>query len=382
LRLTVAIGTRPEVIKLAPVVKALAAAGHEMRVIATGQHADPKLASELFAELDCPPGQTWALPDGEAARVGSLLTNAFAELSARRPDAVLVLGDTYTAPLVAMAARRVAVGVVHVEAGLRSFNETSMEELNRRMLAALATVHLAPTGLAAGFLRREGVADERVRVVGNPIIDSLVASGVRPRPVSARAGALVTAHRANNVDDPARLAQLVSLLDFLARSYGPVRFPMHPRTRARLDEAGLLGRVRGLPGVQVSEPLGYRDLLEVLAGSRVVVTDSGGLQEEASFFGVPSVVLRTTTPRWEGVVAGAAELTGMDAARAAAAVNRLTGDAERIAGLDCPYGDGRTSQRVVAALADPRLLCLLRPTEPPVSAGLPPAVAAELLVAR
>lgn len=378
MRLTVAIGTRPEVIKLAPVVRALAGAGHELRVVATGQHTDPRLSGRLFAELDCAPADTWVLPDGEADRVGALLRQAFVELSANRPDSVVVLGDTYTAPLVAMAARRACVGVVHVEAGLRSFNDASMEELNRRMLASLATVHFAPTELAANFLRREGVADERIRVVGNPIIDALAGAGVRRRPVAERSGILFTAHRANNVDDPARLAVLVQLLVSLAGSFGPVRFPMHPRTRSRLGEAGLLARVQGLPGVHVSEPLGYRELLEVLAGSRVVVTDSGGLQEEASYFGVPAVVLRTTTPRWEGVLSGAAELTGMDPARTLAAVHRLTADADRIAALDCPYGDGRTGERVVAALADPELLSVLRPTEPALAETLPPAVAAEL----
>lgn len=377
MNLTVAVGTRPEVIKLAPVVAALRRAGHDLRVVATGQHADPRLAADLFAELGCAPDATWRLPEAEADRVGTLLGQAFRELTTSPPDALLVLGDTYTAPLTALAARRAGVGVVHLEAGLRSFNETSVEELNRRLLATLATVHLAPTELAARFLRREGVAAERIRVVGNPIVDALRASGIARTEPTARAGALFTAHRATNVDHPARLAELVRLLQALAAQVAPVVFPVHPRTGDRLTAAGLLQAVQAVPGVVVRPPLGYRELLGVLAASRVVVTDSGGLQEEASYFGVPTVVLRATTPRWESVLAGVATLTGLHAGRAVAAVRELTGDAQRIAALPCPYGDGRTGEAVVAALADPDLSALLGPVEPAVG-ELPEAVAGEL----
>ena len=139
LTITVAVGTRPEVIKLAPVVAALRAAGHHVRCVATGQHSDPLLYADLFTELGCAPDAAWLLEGTEGERVGQLLTHAYADLDAHRPDVVLVLGDTYTAPLVALAARRAGGGVVHLEAGLRSFNERSMEESNRRMVAALAS---------------------------------------------------------------------------------------------------------------------------------------------------------------------------------------------------------------------------------------------------
>lgn len=366
LRITVPVGTRPEVIKLAGVAAALREHGHRVRVVATGQHVDARMYSEVFADLGMRPDTVWELSGSEGDRVGGLLARAFDEVATDRPDLVLVLGDTYTAPLVAMAARRHGVGVAHLEAGLRSFNPTSMEESNRRMVAALATVHLAPTELAAHFLAEEGVPSDRVRVVGNPVVDALRTSGVPAVPVDERRGVLVTAHRATNVDDPTRLHELVGLVQELGARHGPVLFPLHPRTRARLVERELLDRLEGSAGVHCSDPLPYLDLLRALAGSRVAVTDSGGLQEEAAWFGVPVVVMRSTTPRWEGVHSGAAVLTGLDRDAVLAAVSRLGDVAElhRIAALDCPYGDGRTAARVVEVLDEPEVRALLTPREP------------------
>jgi len=374
MRITVPIGTRPEVIKLALVVRALRRAGHEVRCIATGQHADPRMAGHLFEAMGCLPDATWELSGTEGQRVGQLLGSAFEELEHHRPDALLVLGDTYTAPLTAMAARRHGVGVVHLEAGLRSFNERSMEELNRRVMADLATVHLAPTEMAASFLSAEGVAPERVRVVGNPVIDALAASGVARVPVEERRGVLITAHRATNVDDPVRLAELVTLVRQLGSELGPVVFPVHPRTQVRLEDAGLLSVIGSAPGVELMEPLPYEDLLVRLATSSLVVTDSGGLQEEASYYGVPAVVLRATTPRWESVENGAVRLTGLDAERemAAARVFMTHNELRRVDALPCPYGSGDTADRVVNALNQPELLQILSPAEPGVA--LPTAV--------
>jgi UDP-N-acetylglucosamine 2-epimerase (non-hydrolysing) len=378
LALTVAVGTRPEVIKLAPVVSELRSAGHQVRCVATGQHSDPRLYADMFAELNCRPDAVWTLEGDESSRVGVLLTSAFTDLAAQRPDAVLVLGDTYTAPLVAMAARRHGVGVVHLEAGLRSFNERSMEETNRRLMAALATVHLAPTRQAAGFLRQEGVPAERVRVVGNPVLDAIRGAGISRLPLEDRAGVLLTAHRATNVDDPQRLAELVEIVTRLGVRHGPVTFPVHPRTRDRLTAHGWWDRVEHLPGVRLVEPLPYAEMLGRIAASRLVVTDSGGLQEEASFLGVPVVVMRSTTPRWEGVEAGAAVLSGLDAARVLDAAARLDDETElaRVAGLPCPYGDGRTGEHVVAALADPALRSLLTPRDPELMSAPPVPVPA------
>jgi UDP-N-acetylglucosamine 2-epimerase (non-hydrolysing) len=366
LRLTVPIGTRPEVIKLAGVVSALRDRGHLVRCIATGQHEDPRMYADVFAGFGLEPDAAWRLDGTEGERVGGLLAKAFHELGGSPPDAVLVLGDTYTAPLMALAARRHGAGVIHLEAGLRSFNERSMEESNRRVVAALTTLHLAPTQLAARFLREEGVPAARIRVVGNPAIDALRVASVPRVPAADRRGVLVTAHRATNVDDPERLRVLVELVADLGAAHGPVLFPLHPRTRARLEAADLLGRLTSMPGVTCTEPLAFAELLPALAASRVVVTDSGGLQEEASWFGVPTVIMRATTPRWEGVELGGARLTGLDRAQVRSAVAEFWPDAaqQRVAALPCPYGDGRTAQRVATLLTDAVVRDLVVPREP------------------
>ena len=366
MRLLVPFGTRPEIVKLAPVVAALRDAGHDVHTIATGQHDDPRLADRFFEDLGLVPDERWTLPRPEADRGGTLLTRAFEALSRRPVDAVVLLGDTYTVPLFGLAARRHEVPVAHLEAGLRSFNERSLEEVNRRAVGAMASLHLAPTPLASRFLSEEGVPATRVHVVGNPITDTLRLHGPRRQAPSERVGVVVTAHRATNVDDPVRLAQVATIVRRLALEVGPVSFPLHPRTRARLASAGALEELAAAPGVDLCEPLPYPEMLAAIAAARVVVTDSGGLQEEAAWLGVPCVVLRTSTPRWEGVESGIAALTGLDPDRAmAAAVAFNDPDAQaRVAAVPCPYGDGRVGPRVAALLSDPAVQAVLALEEP------------------
>jgi UDP-N-acetylglucosamine 2-epimerase (non-hydrolysing) len=374
MRLLVPFGTRPEIVKLAPVVAELRGRGHDVRAVATGQHTDPRLADDFFADLGLEPDARWDLPEGEAARVGALLTHAYDELARRPVDAVVLLGDTHTVPLVGLAARRAGIAVVHLEAGLRSFNDRSLEEVNRRTAAAIASLHLAPTPLAATMLHAEGVDARRVTVVGNPITDTLARFGPPRREVDARAGVVLTAHRATNVDDPARLAALVECITRLADSVGPVTFPVHPRTAARLGAAGLDRTLTAHAGVTLTEPLRYRDMLDAIAAARVVVTDSGGLQEEAAWLGVPVVVLRRSTPRWEGVLAGTAVLVGVDPDRALAAATGFAAPAEqaRVAAEPCPYGDGRVSARIGALMDQEATRALLALDEPDfTSGGLP-----------
>ena len=358
-------GTRPEIIKLSPVIRALREAGLAVRTVATGQHYDANLTDSFFAELGVPPDARWTLEGPESARLGQLVTAAEEEIATGRPDLVLILGDTNTVPVFCLAARRHRVPVAHLEAGMRSFNETSIEEVNRRIAAACASLHLAPTELAASFLRTEGVSPERIHVVGNPIIDVLRASGLTAVPGPARSGVVVTAHRATNVDDPARLGAIVTIICALAQTIGPVTMPVHPRTRRRLEEFGLTARLAS-PRIQLIEPVGYSDMLSLLRRARLVVTDSGGLQEETAWFKVPTLVLRQSTPRWEGISAGFATLVGLDVQftlDTAAAV--VTPEAlARLDPLACPYGDGFTADRVARLLADPDLRRLIRPAEP------------------
>jgi len=377
LKVLVPFGTRPEIVKLAPVVVELVRRGLEVRTVATGQHHDPGLTDVFYQALGMQPDARWTVQGDEGERVGQILTRAYQEIADRRPDLVLLLGDTYTVPLFSLAARRYGVPLAHLEAGLRSFNDTSMEEVNRRVAAATASLHLAPTELAASFLRSEGVADRRIRVVGNPVIDALRLLAVGRCPIDQRVGVLLTAHRPTNVDDPERLNALVELTTRLARELGPVTFPVHPRTRSRLEASGLLETLRREPRVRLADPVPYREMLALVASAQVVVTDSGGLQEEASWLGVPVVVLRVSTPRWEGMHAGTSVLTGMDASAAVEAARRFCEPDEqvRVAEAPCPYGDGFTASRVADILAEPETADLLRLEEP---RGPFPAVAVAL----
>jgi UDP-N-acetylglucosamine 2-epimerase (non-hydrolysing) len=363
-------GTRPEVVKLAPVVAALVAAGHAVTVVDTGQHTDPALSSGLQLALGLTPTHRFDLPTDPSARAGALHADAATALRTFRPDLVLALGDTNTVPAYALAARAAGVPFAHVEAGLRSFNPRSVEEVNRRVAAAAAQVHFAPTKRAAAFLAGEGVPAERVFVVGNPVVDTLVARGVRRTPLADRAGVLVTAHRPTNVDDPVRLRRLVGVVQGLADRIGPVTFPVHPRTAKRLADEGLTLALADHPGVTLTGPLDYDALLAALGSAQLVVTDSGGIQEEAAYLGVPVVVLRGSTPRWEGVEAGTTTLAGLADDGAAAGVltaaQAHTGpEAQpRAAHLPCPYGDGTAGRRIAEVLAAPatdRLLTLAEP---------------------
>ncbi len=367
MRILVAVGTRPEIIKLAPVARELRARpGLDVRVVATGQHYDPALVDVLHERMGLSVDATWSLQGDEAQRTGAMLTMALDEVRASAPDVVLVLGDTNTVPLFCLAGRRHGAAIAHVEAGLRSFNARSMEEVNRRAAAALASLHFAPTELAARFLADEGVPAERVHVVGNPIVDVLRDSGVRGLAPEARGGVVVTAHRPSNVDDPERLERLVALLGELAANLAPVVFPVHPRTRARLEGAGALGALQAVEGLTLLHPVPYLDMLELIAGARVVVTDSGGLQEEAAWLGTPVVVLRSSTPRWEGVHAGTSILTGLDVERALAAATAFATPAEqaRVHAVPCPYGDGHAARRIADVLTDPLTAPLLALDEP------------------
>ena len=365
MRILVPIGTRPEIVKLAPLVHVLRRRGFDVRVVATGQHNDHALAGVFFERFALEPDECWVPRGQEPQRLAHILELAFREVDQRRPDCLVLVGDTYTVPIFCVAARRYGVPLVHVEAGLRSLNETSLEELNRKIAAQTASLHLAPTETAASFLEGEGIHRDRIHVVGNPVIDALRLSGVRRRPPSRRSGVVVTAHRAGNVDNVEKLRRLVELVLRLANDFGTVTFPVHPRTRARLLDSGDWARLQE-SSVRLFPPLPFDGMVELVATARVVVSDSGGVQDEAAWLGVADVILRPSTPRWEGVAAGIAELTGLDVERAVCAVRSFaTPEAQkRVAAVPCPYGDGRTAERIADILSRPATQDALRLKEP------------------
>ncbi|MFF4737846.1 non-hydrolyzing UDP-N-acetylglucosamine 2-epimerase [Streptomyces sp. NPDC001262] len=379
-RILVPLGTRPEIVKLAPVVAALNPR-HDVQVVFTGQHVSAGLGDAILAEFGMEPAERWdvrtAAAGSGAARLGTLMANAARSLERWRPDAVLVLGDTHTVPAFCLAGVDARVPVVHLEAGLRSYNPLSREEANRRVAAALAALHLAPTGRAAEVLRAEGVPGDRIEVVGNPGLDPLRALGVRAVPAGERQGVLVTAHRPSTVDSPERLAEVVRIVAALVQGAGPVVFPVHPRTADRLRAFGLTDRLAAT-GAELLGPLPYAELLERMRHSRAVVTDSGGLQEEAAWLRVPTVVMRGSTPRWEGIEDGLARLSPVrrDAVCRAVAEVTAPGPVRRLLDSDCPYGDGRTAGRVAVILGRESTWRRIRLREPDFTDGRVPSVRA------
>ena len=375
-RLLVAVGTRPEFVKIAPVLDALRERGVPVHLVATGQHTDQDMAGQFLTDLGIVVDEAWDLGASTGAqRMGLLTTNAFDAVERERPDAVLVLGDTITVPIFALAARALGRPLIHVEAGLRGYNPQSVEEANRRFAGAVASLHFAPTQRARRELLHEGVDDGRIEVTGNPAIDALRHNGPAAVPMHDRRGAVFSVHRPTNVDDPARLAEIVAIVRDLADLAGRVDFPVHPRTLARLEAAGLWADLTADPRIVAGKPVPYAQMLELVAGARLVVTDSGGLQEEASWYGVPAIVLRRSTPRWEGVELGISTLCGVSRAQVHAAATRMLDPqvAARIDGTACPYGDGRAAQRIADRLADPATWDLIALREPDFTDGTVPA---------
>ena len=372
-RIVVFMGTRPEAIKLAPVVTALRRDGDfHCRVVATGQHKEmfrqvtDQFGIDVDADLDVMrPNQTLA---GLTAR---LMEGIDGCLETERPDLAIVQGDTTTVFVAALACfyRRIPVG--HVEAGLRTGNIWSPfpEEVNRRLATSLVTLHFAPTESARSALLREGVVDSAIAVTGNTVIDALqmelhaqrhderVRASVE-REASALLGSdwnqgpyvLITGHRRENFGTG--FDQICEAIATLAECFPDHRFvyPVHLNPNVHMHVHRLLG---ALPNVRLIAPQGYRLFVALLSGCRLVLTDSGGVQEEAPSLGKPVLVMRDTTERPEGVAAGTAVLTGADAASIVEHTTRLLLNPaayRAMANARNPYGDGHASGRILNRL--------------------------------
>ena len=345
------VGNRPQFIKAAAVSAPLRRSHAEV-LIHTGQHFDEELSGVFFDELGLPsPARQLGIARGsntsQVARMLAALEPVIAEVD---PDVVLVYGDTNSTLAGALAGAEARVPVVHVEAGMRSFDRTMPEELNRVLADHASTLLLCSSELAAENLRREGVSGF-IELVGDVMVDVAmnVQPGARTRLDLVRAHGLTpgdyvlaTAHRGGTVDDPARLGRLVELL--LAVPY-PLLVPLHPRTHARLRSGGLLERLQRSERITVTPPLGYLELTALLCNAHAVMTDSGGLQKEAYLAGVRCITLRSRTEWVETVEMGWNTLVDLDVGAALEALEReLPPERPQL------YGDGHASERVVAAL--------------------------------
>jgi UDP-N-acetylglucosamine 2-epimerase (non-hydrolysing)/UDP-GlcNAc3NAcA epimerase len=345
------VGNRPQFIKAAAVSRRLREQHSEI-LIHTGQHFDEELSDVFFSELGLPsPDRELGIARGSnTSQTARMLTALEPVLSEATPDVVLVYGDTNSTLAGAVAGAQAKIPVVHVEAGMRSFDPTMPEELNRVLVDHASSLLLCSSELAVGNLERESVQGQ-VELVGDVMVD--VAVDIQPqargrleyletRGLEPGGYVLATAHRAGNVDDPERLGRLVDLLLALPTT---VILPLHPRTHGRLRAAGLLERLQRSQRVIITPPLGYVEFTALLCNAAAVVTDSGGVQKEAYLAGVRCVTLRARTEWVETVQMGWNTLVDLDQEAALAALERSP-PAER----PSLYGDGRASERVVAAL--------------------------------
>jgi UDP-N-acetylglucosamine 2-epimerase (non-hydrolysing) len=351
-RIVTIIGTRPEIIKMAPVVKALDGLEHTHVLVHSGQHYDLRMDRVFFRDMELRnPDRQFELKDQPPHLQVATTMRQVAEVT-EGADLVIVHGDTNTTLAGALLGNKQGGPVAHVEAGIRSFDKTMPEEVNRILADQLSTLLFSPTEVAKENLRRENIAGG-VHVVGNSVIDALVQNVAIAEKRSTildtldlepRGYLLLTFHRAENVDDKTRLARALDAFEAASRETGlPVVFPIHPRTTKRLEEFGLEKRAASMATLRRIEPTGYLDMLALEKHAALILTDSGGLQEESCFFRVPCVTLRENTERPETLQIGANVLAGTEPERVAAAVRRQF-DAKRV--WPDPYGDGTTSKRI------------------------------------
>jgi UDP-N-acetylglucosamine 2-epimerase (non-hydrolysing) len=347
-------GARPNFVKVAPLLRALRGVGIDTALIHTGQHYDWAMSESLFRDLGIgPPDVNLGIGSGSHAVQTARVMLAFDEwLDANECDQVITVGDVNSSMACTLVAIKRHVPVAHVEAGLRAFDRTMPEEINRVVVDRTASWLFTPSNDADENLLAEGVQPERIHLVGNIMVDSLLAnldtamagSVLSDLGVNGRYG-LVTLHRPALVDDPQRFQSVMTALSDIAREL-PLIFPVHPRTRAmlaKLDTPGLG------TGIVLTDPLGYLDFLQLEARASLVLTDSGGVQEETTVLGVPCLTLRENTERPVTISHGTNRLVGFDAADIRVAAIEALGKTG--IGRQPPLWDGHTAERVAAVLA-------------------------------
>lgn len=348
------LGARPNFVKAAPVVRALGELGMRQGIIHTGQHYDALMSDVFFADLGLPePVANLGVGSGTHARqTAALLVGLEEVVLEQAPDLVVVYGDVNSTLAAILVCAKLGVPTAHVEAGLRSFDRGMPEEVNRIVTDSLSDLLFATSPDALSHLAAEGVPAAKVHLVGNPMIDSLFAAlpSLDPAPVVERLGlperyAVATLHRPANVDTPEAARELVSAVLEVSRQV-PLVVPIHPRGRTRLAEAGLVDG----PSVKVVDPLGYVDFLSLVRGAALVVTDSGGVQEETTMLGVPCLTVRPNTERPVTITHGTNRLV-TPALLPAAAGKALADGATTPSGELPPLWDGAAGPRIARVIA-------------------------------
>ncbi|HUF10418.1 MAG TPA: UDP-N-acetylglucosamine 2-epimerase (non-hydrolyzing) [Rhodothermales bacterium] len=357
-RLVNVVGARPNLMKIAPLMKAYRQSDRfEPLLVHTGQHYDANMSSLFFEQLGIPrPDVNLGVGSGSQAEQTAAIMQAFEPvLLEYRPDAVVVVGDVNGTLACALVAAKLGIPVVHIEAGLRSFDRTMPEEINRILTDSVSHLLFCTEESAVKNLSHEGVDPDRVHLVGNLMIDALESHRrlAESSPIledlglSSRQYGLTTLHRPSNVDDPLVLGRILDALEEIGRD-GPIVFPAHPRTVQRLDAFGFSERLSSSPAFILVEPLGYLEFLKLMAHATVVLTDSGGIQEETTVLGVPCLTLRENTERPITVTAGTNRIVGTDPAAILTAYR--TSRSSQVQPIHPPLWDGSTAARITPIL--------------------------------
>ncbi len=354
------VGARPNFMKVAPIVEAMKRREREFTplVVHTGQHYDAAMSDAFFSDLDLPQpdvhlgvGST-----SHAAQTAAIMERFEPVVLREQPDWVLVVGDVNSTLACALVCVKLGVKVAHVEAGLRSRDHTMPEEINRLLTDQIADLLFTPSADADENLRAEGIPPDRIRLVGNIMIDSLYKHLERSRQsrIKDQLGlveknyAVLTLHRPTNVDVSAVFERILEALKKISEQL-PIVFPVHPRTRKTIAELGLNERIEKIKNLRLIDPLGYLDFLSLYSGARLVLTDSGGIQEETTVLGIPCLTLRENTERPITITMGTNTIVGSDPAKiTAAAIIALNESGKQPASI--PLWDGHTAERILAAL--------------------------------
>ena len=350
--IAIILGTRPEIIKMSPIIRECEARNLDYFILHTGQHYSYEMDRAFFENLELPePKYNLDVGSGtHAEQTGKILVGIEKVLMHEKPDIVLVQGDTNTVIAGALAAAKLRIQVGHVEAGLRSFDRTMPEEINRVVADHISDYLFAPTETARRHLQNEGIEESKICVTGNTIVDAVFQN----RDISKRRADilgtlglepkgyfLVTSHRQENVDNPDTLRSIIAGLEAVHREYSlPIILPMHPRTRKMVERFRI-----SLEGISIMNPIGFLEFLQLESNARLVLTDSGGVQEETCILGVPCVTLRENTERPESVEVGANVLAGRDSAEILRCVQHML---EQNGRWSNPYGDGTAGSMIAA----------------------------------
>ena len=368
MKIATVLGTRPEIIKMAPIIDEISRRGIDQIVLHTGQHYDDEMSDAFFRDLEIPaPDYNIHVGSGTHGRQTGLMMKGIEEvLIDEKPDIVLVQGDTNAVLAGALVASKLHIAVGHVEAGLRSFDMTMPEELNRRAADVCSSMYFIPTEESAVNLLAEGFSRKNLIITGNTVVDACFRhlEIARKKGFSQKSLAslnieemdnilTLTMHRAENVDDKRRVTHIIEALKEL--DYMNIIFPIHPRTKNTLQNFGLFDELNDLEHVHIIKPIGYLDFLQLTSLSTLILTDSGGLQEEAITLDVPALTLRYNTERPETVSAGGNILVGADKDAILKYVKKIVEDedfAQKMKKAENPYGQGEAAKRTVDAIVD------------------------------